>query len=116
MKLNVDEKVKPMPRVAINGLGRIGKLVLEPMLDRGAKIAWTNDAVGDPEMHAHRLEFDTVHGRWTADFSYDADSLTIDGTRFSFIGMRNISKVPLDGIDVVIDCTGVFKRAAKIAP
>ena len=67
-------------------------------------------------MHAHLLEFDTAHGRWTADFSYDADSLTIDRTRFSFIGTRDISKLPLDGIAVVIDCTGVFKRAAKIAP
>jgi glyceraldehyde 3-phosphate dehydrogenase len=116
MKLNADEKVKPMPRVAINGLGRIGKLALKPLLDRGAKIAWINDAVGDPEMHAHLLEFDTVHGRWTADFSYDADSLTIDGTRLPFIGTRDISELPLDGIDVVIDCTGVFKTEAKIAP
>ena len=112
MKLNVDEKVKPMPRVATNGLSRIGKLALEPLLDRGAKIAWINDAVGDPEMHAHRLEFDTVHGRWTAAFSYNADSLIIDSTSFSFIGTRDISKLPLDGIDVVIDCTGVFKREA----
>jgi len=116
MKLNVDEKVKPMPRVAINGLGRIGKLALKPLLERGAKIAWINDAVGDPEMHAHLLEFDTVHGRWKADFSYDADSLTIDGTRLPFIGTRDISELPLDGIDVVIDCTGVFKTEAKIAP
>ena len=53
MKLNVDKKVKPMPLVAINGLGRIGKLALKPLLERGAKIAWINDAVGDPEMHAH---------------------------------------------------------------
>ena len=48
---------------ALNGLGRIGKLALKPLLARGAKIAWINDAVGDPEMHAHLLEFDTVHGR-----------------------------------------------------
>ena len=116
MKLNVDKKVKPMPRVAINGLGRIGKLALKPLLERGVKIAWINDAVGDPEMHAHLLEFDTVHGRWTADFSYDADSLTIDGTRVPFIGTWDISELPLDGIDVVIDCTGVFKTEAKIAP
>lgn len=101
---------------ALNGLGRIGKLALKPLLARGAKIAWINDAVGDPEMHAHLLEFDTVHGRWNADFSYDNESVTIDGTRLPFIGTRDIAKLPLDGVDVVIDCTGVFKTEAKIAP
>ena len=101
---------------ALNGLGRIGKLALKPLLERGAKIAWINDAVGDPEMHAHLFEFDTVHGRWNADFSHDADSVTIDGTRIPFIGTRDITQLPLDGVDVVIDCTGVFKTEAKIAP
>ena len=101
---------------AINGLGRIGKLALKPLLDQGAEIAWINDAVGDPEMHAHLLEFDTVHGRWQADFAHDADSVTINGTRLPFIGTRDLSALPLDGVDVVIDCTGVFKTEAKLAP
>jgi glyceraldehyde 3-phosphate dehydrogenase len=56
-----------MTTYALNGLGRIGKLALKPLLERGAQIAWINDAVGDPAMHAHLLEFDTVHGRWDAD-------------------------------------------------
>jgi len=101
---------------ALNGLGRIGKLALKPLLARGAQIAWINDAVGDPEMHAHLLEFDTVHGRWDAEFAHDAGSVTIDGTRLPFVGARDIADLPLDGIDVVIDCTGVFKSEAKIAP
>ncbi|MBU2935502.1 MULTISPECIES: ArsJ-associated glyceraldehyde-3-phosphate dehydrogenase [Pacificibacter] len=101
---------------ALNGLGRIGKLALKPLLAQGAKIAWINDAVGDPEMHAHLLEFDTVHGRWDADFSYDAKSITIDGQRLPFVGTGDISSLPLEGVDVVIDCTGVFKTEAKIAP
>ncbi|WP_296426293.1 ArsJ-associated glyceraldehyde-3-phosphate dehydrogenase [Yoonia sp.] len=101
---------------ALNGLGRIGKLALRPLLDRGAKIAWINDAVGNPEMHAHLFEFDTVHGRWKADFAHDADSVTIDGVRLPFIGTGDIAKLPLSGVDVVIDCTGVFKTAAKLAP
>ena len=101
---------------ALNGLGRIGKLALKPLLARGAKIAWINDAVGDPAMHAHLLEFDTVHGRWQADFAHDAESVTIDGVRLPFIGTRDLGALPLDGVDVVIDCTGVFKTEAKIAP
>ncbi|SDY06128.1 ArsJ-associated glyceraldehyde-3-phosphate dehydrogenase [Citreimonas salinaria] len=101
---------------ALNGLGRIGKLALKPLLDRGARIAWINDAVGDPAMHAHLLEFDTVHGRWDATFDHDAESVTIDGTRLPFVGARDLAALPLEGVDVVIDCTGVFKTEAKLAP
>ncbi|MGC9417631.1 MAG: ArsJ-associated glyceraldehyde-3-phosphate dehydrogenase [Rhodovulum sp.] len=101
---------------ALNGLGRIGKLALRPLLERGAEIAWINDAVGDPAMAAHLLEFDSVHGRWDAAFAHDAESVTIDGTRLPFVGVPRIENLPLDGVDVVIDCTGVFKSAAKIAP
>ena len=105
-----------MTTYALNGLGRRGKLALKPLLEKGAKIAWINDAVGDPEMHAHLLEFDTVHGRWDAEFDHDADSITVNGTRLPFIGTKDLSALPLDGVDVVIDCTGVFKTEAKLAP
>ncbi|NOD86576.1 ArsJ-associated glyceraldehyde-3-phosphate dehydrogenase [Ruegeria sp. HKCCD6119] len=105
-----------MTTYALNGLGRMGKLALKPLLEKGAKIAWINDAVGDPEMHAHLLEFDTVHGRWDAEFDHDADSITVNGTRLPFIGTKDLSALPLDGVDVVIDCTGVFKTEAKLAP
>ncbi|QFT74536.1 ArsJ-associated glyceraldehyde-3-phosphate dehydrogenase [Ruegeria sp. THAF33] len=105
-----------MTTYALNGLGRMGKLALKPLLEKGAKIAWINDAVGDPEMHAHLLEFDTVHGRWDAEFDHDADSITVNGTRLPFVGTKDLSALPLDGVDVVIDCTGVFKTEAKLAP
>ncbi len=105
-----------MTTYAINGLGRMGKLALRPLLERGAKIAFLNDAVGDPAMHAHLLEFDTVHGRWPAEFSHDAESITIDGTRLPVTCTRNLNELPLDGVDVVIDCTGAFKTAEKLAP
>ena len=101
---------------AVNGLGRIGKLALKPLLEKGAEIAWINDAVGDPATHAHLLEFDTVHGRWDAAFSHDAEAVTINGTRLPFIGTRDLGALPLDGMDVVIDCTGVFKTQARLAP
>ena len=101
---------------ALNGLGRIGKLALRPIMERGARIAWINDAEGDAAMQAHLLEFDTVHGRWPASFSVDGESISIDGQRLPFIGTRDLSALPLDGVDVVIDCTGAFKREADLAP
>ncbi|WP_299748202.1 ArsJ-associated glyceraldehyde-3-phosphate dehydrogenase [uncultured Tateyamaria sp.] len=105
-----------MTTYALNGLGRIGKLALKPLLDRGCEIAFVNDAVGDPAMHAHLLEFDTVHGRWDADFAADADSITVNGTRIPALSVRAIDDLPLNGVDVVIDCTGVFKTEAKLTP
>lgn len=101
---------------ALNGLGRMGKLALRPLLERGAQIAWLNDAVGDPQMHAHLLEFDSVHGRWTTTFGHDAAAVTIDGRRLPVHSARRIEDLPLDGVDVVIDCTGAFKTEAKLAP
>ncbi|MFD1343355.1 ArsJ-associated glyceraldehyde-3-phosphate dehydrogenase [Litorisediminicola beolgyonensis] len=105
-----------MTTYALNGLGRIGKLALKPLLERGAEIAWINDAVGDPEMHAHLLEFDTVHGRWDARIEAHGDAISIDGTRLPVLSERDLAKLPLDGVDVVIDCTGAFKTAAKLQP
>ena len=105
-----------MTTYALNGLGRIGKLALRPLLERGAKIAFINDAVGDAAMHAHLLEFDSVHGRWPAKFEADDRSISIDGTSIPVTNTRNLKELPLDGVDVMIDCTGAFKTEAKLAP
>ncbi|MEL6518456.1 MAG: ArsJ-associated glyceraldehyde-3-phosphate dehydrogenase [Pseudomonadota bacterium] len=105
-----------MTTYALNGLGRIGKLALRPLLERGADIAFLNDAVGDPAMHAHLLEFDTVHGRWPAVFEADEGSITVDGVRLPVTAKRALEDLSMDGVDVVIDCTGAFKTEADLAP
>lgn len=101
---------------ALNGLGRIGKLALRPLLERGAQIAWINDAVGDAAMHAHLLEFDSVHGRWPARITSDHDSITINDIRLPVLQQKVLADLPLAGVDVVIDCTGKFKSEATLAP
>lgn len=109
-----------MTRIALNGLGRIGKLVLRDLIDTGAagQIVLLNDVAGDAEQHALLMEFDSVHGRWRADISHDADSLTLNGQQIRLTHAKKIEDLPLAelGVDLVIDCTGVFKTAAKIAP
>lgn len=106
-----------MTRIAINGLGRMGKLVLRAFLEDGApgEIVLLNDAVGDPAMHAHLLEFDSVHGRWPATFGHDAESVSVNGARMRLSAAERIEDLPLAalGIDLVVDCTGVFKTVAK---
>jgi len=107
-------------RIALNGLGRIGKLVLRDLIDTGAggDIVLINDPTGTPEQHALLMEFDSVHGRWKADIGFDDTSLTLNGNRMAVTAAKRIEDLPLAdmGIDLVIDCTGVFKTAAKIAP
>ena len=109
-----------MPRVALNGLGRIGKLALRNFVDTGlpGELVLLNDAVGSPEVHAHLFEFDSVHGRWTADIAHDDIGVTINGMRMELRRERRIEDLPLAemGIDLVIDCTGAFRTAETLAP
>lgn len=109
-----------MTRIAINGLGRMGKLVLRAFIDNGldAEIVLLNDPTGTPEQHALLLEFDSVHGRWPRQFGWDDDSLTIDDQRIRLTAERKVEDLPLAelGVDLVVDCTGVFKTKAKTQP
>jgi glyceraldehyde 3-phosphate dehydrogenase len=109
-----------MPRIALNGLGRIGKLVLRDLIDSGAggEIVLLNDPAGDAEQHALLMEFDSVHGRWRTPVSAGEDGLVINGRPLRLTHEKTIEALPLAalGIDIVVDCTGVFKTAARIAP
>ena len=109
-----------MTRIALNGLGRIGKLVLRDLIDHGAggEVVLVNEPAGSPDQLALLMEFDSVHGRWHADITHDAGSLSINGHRLELRAEKRIEDLPLAamGIDVVVDCTGVFKTAGKIAP
>ncbi|KAB2882769.1 MAG: ArsJ-associated glyceraldehyde-3-phosphate dehydrogenase [Albidovulum sp.] len=109
-----------MTRIALNGLGRIGKLVLRDLIDTGAggEIVLLNDPVGDAEQHALLMEFDSVHGRWRTPVGVADGALVLNGQTIRLTHAKTIEALPLSdlGVDVVIDCTGVFKTAAKVAP
>ncbi|CUX83947.1 MAG: glyceraldehyde-3-phosphate dehydrogenase, type I [Roseibaca calidilacus] len=109
-----------MIRIALNGLGRIGKLALRDLIDTGAggQIVLLNDPVGDAEQHALLMEFDSVHGRWPTPVGHAADSLTLGGQTIRLTHEKTIEALPLAelGVDLVIDCTGVFKTEEKLAP
>jgi glyceraldehyde 3-phosphate dehydrogenase len=109
-----------MTRIALNGLGRIGKLALRDLIDTGAggEIVLVNDPVGDAEQHALLMEFDSVHGRWKTPVSYDDNGLILNGQPIRLTHARTIEALPLArlGVDLVIDCTGAFKTGEKVAP
>ena len=107
-------------RIALNGLGRIGKLVLRDLIDSGiaGEIVLLNDPMGDAAQHALLMEFDSVHGRWATPVAARDGALVLNGQTIALTHHKRIEDLPLSalGIDLVIDCTGVFKTAAKIAP
>lgn len=107
-------------KLAINGLGRMGKLALRVLLEQEfpGEVVLLNDLAGDAEQHALLLEFDTVHGRWPVEITHAPERLTVNGHDMRFTQAARIEDLPLAelGVDLVIECTGAFKSRAKLAP
>lgn len=106
---------KPVKRVAINGLGRIGRMVLRRYFEEGAdtsgiEIVAANDLVPS-ETISYLLKYDSVHGRFHGKIEIADDSLIINGRRLKLYSERDPSKLPWgeDNIDLVLECTGIFK-------
>tara|TARA_B110000977_G_scaffold115482_1_gene149214 strand:- start:5104 stop:6114 length:1011 start_codon:yes stop_codon:yes gene_type:complete len=103
-----------MYKIAINGFGRIGRNVLRalyerPELQKKIQIVAIND-LGNLEINAHLLQFDTVHGRFNQQVEVDEDSLTINGDKIQWFSERDPANIPWGdlGVDLVCECTGVF--------
>ena len=109
-----------MTRIALNGLGRIGKLLLRDLAANGLldSLVLLNDAVDDPALHAHLLEFDTVHGRWTLDIARTGDTLVLGGHEVRLSAAPTLESLPLAelGVDLLIDCTGAYRSAERLQP
>ncbi|MBA1229547.1 type I glyceraldehyde-3-phosphate dehydrogenase [Pseudomonas viridiflava] len=107
-------------RIAINGFGRIGRNVLRALYTQGYRqdlqVVAIND-LGDSEMNAHLLRFDTVHGPFSGTVECDKESLTVNGDRIAVSAIRNPADLPWKShnIDVVFECTGLFTSRDKAA-
>jgi len=105
-------------KVAINGYGRIGRNVLRALYESGKKhgieIAAIND-LGDAKINAHLTRHDTVHGPFAGTVKVDGDSLVVNGDRIRVLSVRNPAELPWAalGVDVVLECTGLFTTKEK---
>ncbi|GAA6155185.1 type I glyceraldehyde-3-phosphate dehydrogenase [Pyruvatibacter sp. HU-CL02332] len=104
-------------KVAINGFGRIGRLVLRGIIESGRKdiqVVAIND-LGSAEANAHLLQYDTVHGRFPAKVSNTKDSITVDGNKIKVTAERNPADLPWGdlGVDIALECTGIFASKEK---
>jgi glyceraldehyde 3-phosphate dehydrogenase len=98
-------------KFAINGFGRIGRLVLRLASEMdGFDCVAVNDLT-DAGTMAHLLKYDSVHGKFGADITHDDTSITVNGDRFAFHSERDPANLPWKdlGVDVVIESTGHFR-------
>jgi len=99
-------------KVAINGFGRIGRLVARAILERsdsGLELVSIND-LGKPEDNARLFKRDSVHGTWKGTVEVDGNDLIIDGKRIHVSAERDPAKLPhaANGVDIALECTGFF--------
>lgn len=110
-KFKIMEKVK----IGINGFGRIGRLVLRESFERNdVEIVAINDLM-EIDLLAYLLKYDSVHGTFKKDISVDGNNLVIDGKKIRVTAEKDPSLLKWDevGVEVVADCSGVFKTMDK---
>ena len=105
-----------MIRVAINGFGRIGRNVLRASLGHSQygkkfEIVAIND-LGNTEILAHLLKYDSIYGRFDGNIEVKADGLEVNNKTIKFFSQVNPSKLPWKdlGIDVAVESTGIFRN------
>ncbi len=105
-------------KVAINGFGRIGRMVLRALYESNRtheiQIVAVND-LGDAETNAHLTQYDTAHGKFPGEVGVDGGDLVVKGDRIKVCAERDPGKLPWRdlGVDLVVESTGLFTSKAK---
>ena len=102
-------------KIAINGFGRMGRLVLRAAFDHPElEFVLINEPSGTAEVAAHLLEFDSIHGRWHRDISHGNNSLSIDGHTISVSHAKTLDDLDLTNIDLVFECSGAYRTMDQL--
>jgi glyceraldehyde 3-phosphate dehydrogenase len=104
-------------KFAINGFGRIGRMVLRAALSRreqDVEIVAIND-LDKPGTLAHLFKYDSVHRNWPGTVSHSENSITIDGKTYRVTAEKDAARLPWKelGVDVVLECSGKYTERAK---
>jgi len=104
-------------RVAINGFGRIGRLVLRSIVEharRDIEVVAIND-LGPVETNAHLLRYDSVHGRFPGNVTVDGDTIDVGLGKIKVTAIRDPKELPHKdlGVDIALECTGLFTTKEK---
>ncbi|HRI77328.1 MAG TPA: type I glyceraldehyde-3-phosphate dehydrogenase [Alphaproteobacteria bacterium] len=101
-------------KIAINGFGRIGRLVLRSIMESGRNdvtVVAIND-LATSEANAHLLKYDTVHGRFPGEVKASEGKLVVNGHEIAMVQERDPTKLPwgAHGVDIAFECTGIFTK------
>jgi len=101
-----------MTKVAINGFGRIGRLVARAILERpdcGLELVSVND-LADAKANAWLFKHDSVHGKFPGEVTTDGNDIIVDGKRIHVTAERDPGKLPhaANGVEIALECTGFF--------
>jgi len=104
-------------KVAINGFGRIGRLVLRAIVESGRNdvdVVAVND-LGPVETNAHLLRFDSVHGRFPAEVRVDGEFMIVGRHKIKVTAIKDPAQLPHAalGVDIAMECTGIFTSKDK---
>ncbi len=103
-----------MTKVAINGFGRIGRLVARAILERpesGLELVTIND-LSDAKSNAWLFSRDSIHGKYPGTVEADGNDIVVDGKRIKVTAERDPANLPhaANGVDIVLECTGFFTK------
>jgi glyceraldehyde 3-phosphate dehydrogenase (phosphorylating) len=104
-------------KVAINGFGRIGRNVLRAIVESGRtdiEVVAIND-LGPVETNAHLIRYDSVHGRFPGTVTVNGDSIDVGRGPIKVTAIRDPKELPWEGVDVALECTGIFTARDKAA-
>jgi len=104
-----------MVKVAINGFGRIGRLVYRQIFNmEGIDVVAINDLTS-PKVLAHLLKYDSAQGRFNEDVTAGEDNIVVNGEPVKIYALKNPAEIPWGShdVDVVLECTGFFTDKAK---
>jgi glyceraldehyde 3-phosphate dehydrogenase len=103
-------------RLAINGFGRIGRIVFRAIVDRNEdiEIVGINDLT-DAKTLAHLLKYDTAHGKFSGAVEVVGNDLVVNGKTIKISAERNIPDIPWENVDIVLESTGVFTKKEQMA-
>jgi glyceraldehyde 3-phosphate dehydrogenase len=101
-------------KVAINGFGRIGRLVLRSIMESGRNdvtVVGIND-LATAEANAHLLKYDSVHGRFNGDVKVSGNKLIVNGHEITMTQIKDPTQLPWKdlNVDVAMECTGIFTK------
>lgn len=105
-----------IPRIAINGFGRIGRTVMRIAKLRGHYDVVAVNDLADADQLAYAFKYDSIHGRYPGDVSLDGTRMQIDGDPFEILSERDPSKLPWKelGVDYVIESSGAFRKISDL--